>query len=41
MTDPEFADRTYIEPITEEVVADIIKKKKLMRFCQQWAGKLR
>lgn len=29
MTDPEFADRTYIEPITEEVVADIIKKEKV------------
>lgn len=28
MTDPEFADRTFIEPITEEVVADIIKKRK-------------
>ncbi|WP_300827466.1 carbamoyl-phosphate synthase large subunit [Helicobacter sp. UBA3407] len=29
MTDPEFADRTFIEPITEEVVADIIKKEKV------------
>ena len=29
MTDPEFADRTYIEPITEEVVADIIKREKI------------
>ena len=29
MTDPEFADRTYIEPITEEVVAEIIKKEKV------------
>lgn len=29
MTDPEFADRTYIEPITEEVVANIIKKEKV------------
>lgn len=29
MTDPEFADRTYIEPITEEIVADIIKKEKV------------
>jgi carbamoyl-phosphate synthase large subunit len=25
MTDPEFADRTYIEPITEDVIATIIK----------------
>ncbi|PAF42506.1 carbamoyl-phosphate synthase large subunit [Helicobacter sp. 11S02596-1] len=29
MTDPEFADRTYIEPITEEIVADIIAKEKV------------
>ena len=31
MTDPEFADKTYIEPITEEVVLNIIKKKILMQ----------
>ncbi|PAF42064.1 carbamoyl-phosphate synthase large subunit [Helicobacter sp. 11S03491-1] len=29
MTDPEFAHRTYIEPITEEIVANIIKKEKV------------
>ena len=29
MTDPEFAHRTYIEPITEEVIAQIIKKEKV------------
>ena len=29
MTDPEFADATYIEPITAEVVAKIIKKEKV------------
>ena len=29
MTDPEFADRTYIEPITEEVIAKIIKKENI------------
>ncbi len=29
MTDPDFADRTYIEPITEEVIANIIKKEKI------------
>ncbi len=29
MTDPEFADRTYIEPITEDVIADIIKKENI------------
>ncbi|MDR0664205.1 MAG: carbamoyl-phosphate synthase large subunit [Helicobacteraceae bacterium] len=29
MTDPEFADCTYIEPITEEIVAEIIRKEKV------------
>ena len=29
MTDPEFAHRTYIEPITEEVIAKIIKKESV------------
>lgn len=29
MTDPEFADRTYIEPITEEVVSKIIRQEKV------------
>ena len=29
MTDPEFADRTYIEPITAEVIDKIIKKEKV------------
>ncbi len=29
MTDPEFADRTYIEPIKEDVIAKIIKKEKV------------
>jgi carbamoyl-phosphate synthase large subunit len=28
MTDPEMADRTYIEPITPEVVARIIAKER-------------
>jgi len=29
MTDPEFADRTYIEPIEAEVIAKIIEKEKV------------
>ena len=29
MTDPEFADRTYIEPIHEDVIARIIKDEKI------------
>src|SRR5947208_9645476 len=28
MTDPEFADRTYIEPITAEVIESIIDREK-------------
>src|ERR687886_3115215 len=28
MTDPELADRTYIEPITPEIVAKIIAKER-------------
>ena len=29
MTDPDFADRTYIEPITEEIIADIIRRESV------------
>lgn len=29
MTDPEFADRTYIEPITEDIVLQIIQKESI------------
>jgi len=29
MTDPEFADRTYIEPITAEVISKIIQEEKI------------
>ncbi len=29
MTDPEFAHRTYIEPITEDIIAKIIKKENV------------
>src|SRR3546814_7262903 len=28
MTDPEFADATYVEPITPEIVAKIIEKER-------------
>src|SRR5581483_11850501 len=30
MTDPEFADRTYIEPITREYVSEIIRIEREM-----------
>ncbi|MEA3374217.1 MAG: carbamoyl-phosphate synthase large subunit [Campylobacterota bacterium] len=29
MTDPEFADRTYVEPIKPEIIAEIIKKENV------------
>ena len=28
MTDPDFADRTYIEPVTPEILAKIIEKER-------------
>jgi len=28
MTDPEFADRTYIEPLTPEIVAEIVRRER-------------
>ena len=31
MTDPEFADATYIEPITPEIVAKIIEKERRVK----------
>src|ERR1039458_9519357 len=45
MTDPEFADRTYIEPITPETVEKIIAREKevlnsLGRTSGQEIGKL-
>ncbi|MCI7485720.1 MAG: carbamoyl-phosphate synthase large subunit [Helicobacter sp.] len=29
MTDPDFADKTYIEPITQEIISNIIKKENV------------
>ena len=40
MTDPNVADKTYIEPITLEVLEKILIKEKLMLFCQLWVVKL-
>jgi len=39
MTDPEIASKTYIEPLTPEIVSQIILKKNLMRFFPLWGGK--
>ena len=38
MTDPEFADRTYIEPITPEVIRKIIEKEKPDALLQTLGG---
>ena len=32
MTDPDFADATYVEPITSEVIESIIIKERPTRF---------
>ena len=40
MTDPEFADHTYIEPITPESVAKIIRKEQTWMQEQGMQGKL-
>ena len=40
MTDPEFADATYIEPLTPETLEKIIKKKNQMLFYLLWEDKL-
>ena len=40
MTDPDVADKTYIEPITLEVLEKILKKKNQMQFYQLWVARL-
>jgi len=44
MTDPDMADRTYIEPITPEIVAKIIAKERYaipggFALCRPWAAR--
>ena len=41
MTDPDVANKTYIEPITLEVLEKILIKENLMQFFLQWVVKLR
>jgi hypothetical protein len=41
MTDPEFADRTYIEPITPEMVEKIIIKESRTCSCPRSAARRR
>ena len=39
MTDPQFSDKTYIEPISAEYVEAIIKKEKPDAICLQLEDK--
>ncbi|EOI5360669.1 carbamoyl phosphate synthase large subunit, partial [Campylobacter jejuni] len=40
MTDPEFADATYIEPITKESILSIIKKEKIDAILPTMGGQV-
>ncbi len=40
MTDPELANRTYIEPITPAMIEKIIIKESLIASCRHSAAKL-
>ena len=40
MTDPGVADKTYIEPITLDLLEKIVKKENLMQYYQLWVAKL-
>jgi carbamoyl-phosphate synthase large subunit len=39
MTDPEFADRTYIEPMTAEVLEQIIAIERPQAICRRSAAR--
>lgn len=39
MTDQKIADRIYIEPMTLDVLEEIIKKSNRMVLLEHWAGK--
>ena len=41
MTDPELADRTYVEPITVEVVEKVIERERPDALLRPWAGRPR
>ena len=41
MTDPEFADRTYVEPITPEVIEAIMERESRTRFCRRLGARRR
>ena len=39
MTDPEMADRTYIEPITPEIIEQSWPSRSRMRSCPRSGGR--
>ena len=39
MTDPDLADRTYVEPLTVESVTRIIARRSPTRSCRPWVGR--
>lgn len=41
MTDPEFADRTYIEPLTSDILHEIIRRERPTRCCPPSAARPR
>ena len=41
MTDPEIADRTYVEPLTLEVLTRSSSASAPTRSCRRWAGRPR
>jgi carbamoyl-phosphate synthase large subunit len=41
MTDPEMADRTYIEPLSPEFVARVIARERPQALCPRWAARPR
>jgi carbamoyl-phosphate synthase large subunit len=41
MTDPEVADRTYLEPVTPDYVEMVIAREKPTRCCRRWVDRPR
>jgi carbamoyl-phosphate synthase large subunit len=39
MTDPEVADVTYVEPLTVEAVAEVLRKERPDALLPTWAGR--
>ena len=41
MTDPGFADRTYVEPLDFEALIDVLARERRTRCCRRWAARPR